>query len=126
MEKLIFIVSVIAITFLAGCTSEQAQTPTPPSSTGTEHVIEIFDTGFSPNTITIKNGDKVTFVNKDSNQHWPASDLHPSHCIYKGCNVFDSRRGLEQNENYTVTFDIAGNWKYHDHLNPGFVGTITV
>ena len=128
MNKLIFSLPLILIIFVAGCASygTKSTTTAPTVTTGTEHTVEMTATGFSPNTLTIKVGDKVTFVSKDNIQHWPASVIHPTHCEYKGCNVFDSRKGLSQGESYSIVFDLAGNWKYHNHLNPGLTGTIVV
>lgn len=128
MNTMLYAPLLIAIVFFAGCTaSPVTEQPTP---TGTEHVVEITSEGFSPNSLTIKAGDKVTFVNTDAAKHWPASAAHPTHCEYKGCNVFDSMKGLEQGESYSMVFDIAGTWRYHDHLNcctnPALFGSITV
>ncbi len=103
-------------------TAQEEQPPSLP----TAHTIEITPTGFSPNTITIKAGSMVTFTNKDTAPHWPASAIHPTHCEYKGCGVFDAKKGLAQGESYSMVFDLAGNWRYHDHLNPSMTGTIVV
>src|SRR3989344_7323379 len=35
------------------------------------HTAEITSSGFSPKDITIKAGDKVVWVNRDSEEHWP-------------------------------------------------------
>src|SRR6185436_980984 len=40
-------------------------------------VIKITDDGFSPSSITVKKGTKVTFANFTNNYAWPASDPHP-------------------------------------------------
>ena len=90
------------------------------------HEIDITSSGFSESKITINKGDTVLFVNKDSAPHWPASDLHPTHCEYKGCGVFDAKRGLMQSENYSFVFDLVGSWGFHDHLHSSWTGTITV
>jgi plastocyanin len=92
---------------------------------------EITSSGFKPNNITIKQNDTVVFINKDINEHWPASAVHPTHSVYPekgGCigSTFDACKGLKQNENFTFTFTHKGQWKYHDHLNPGLTGVINV
>ena len=95
-------------------------------------IIEIASTGFSPTTLTIKTGEKVTFVNKDSSrQHWPASAVHPTHVVYPesgGCigSKFDACKGLALNEEWSFSFNEKGTWQYHDHLNPSLFGTIVV
>ncbi|MBI1978956.1 MAG: hypothetical protein HYS62_02745 [Candidatus Aenigmarchaeota archaeon] len=130
MNRLIFTLPLIFVVFLAGCAAygpkETTETETPTAITGAEKIVEITSTGFSPNLLTINVGDKVVFVNRDNAPHWPASDVHPTHCEYKGCGVFDARRGMAQGESYPMVFDLAGNWRYHDHLNPGMTGNIIV
>lgn len=88
-----------------------------------EVIIEITSSSFTPSTVTINSGDKVTFVNKDSSQHQPASNAHPIHADYPG---FDALRGLNQNQNYSFTFTRVETWGYHDHLNPSLTGKIIV
>ncbi|MDO8511591.1 MAG: cupredoxin domain-containing protein [Nanoarchaeota archaeon] len=96
-----------------------------------EHQITITADGFSPKTITVKAGDTVTFFNEDSNQHWPASAMHPTHNVYPesgGCigSKFDACKGLEQGESFSFTFNEKGSWKYHDHLSVSSTGTVVV
>ncbi len=101
--------------------------------------IEITSAGFFPEIVTISVGDTVTFTNKDSAPHWPASDLHPTHTVYPGTGIskcfdettdkttlFDSCRGLAQGESWSFTFTQAGEWEYHDHRNANLKGTIIV
>ncbi len=93
--------------------------------------VEITSQGFSPNTLTINVGDTVTWINKDDSKHWPASAMHPTHTVYPetgGCigSKFDACKGLEKDEAFEFTFNEKGTWKYHDHLNPGLTGSITV
>ena len=109
-----------------------AELPEGSSETTTaEHQVTITAEGFSPKTITIKAGDTVTFVNEDSNQHWPASAMHPTHNVYPesgGCigSKFDACKGLEQGESFSFTFNEKGSWKYHDHLSVPSTGTVVV
>ena len=95
------------------------------------NTIEIISSGFSPKTLTISQGDAVTFVNKDTNKHWPASDPHPVHTAYPdkgGCidSMFDACHGLITEEAFTFIFNQKGTWNYHNHLNPGVKGKIVV
>ena len=79
--------------------------------------------GFAPNTINIKKGDSVTWVNEDSQYHWPASDIHPTHEIYS---EFDPKEPLAPGEAWAFSFEKVGTWSFHDHLRPGWTGTGTV
>ena len=122
----LLMLSLIGVVLLAGCSSSQSNQAASVNPTGVKHEIEITSAGFSPGHLDIGLGDTLVFVNKDTAPHWPASDVHPTHCEYKGCGVFDARRGLTQGESYSMVFDLAGNWCYHDHLNPGLTGCVTV
>ncbi len=100
--------------------------------------VEILSSGFSSKTTTIKAGDAVRFVNKDSSrQHWPASDVHPVHTVYPGSglnkcgtadasSIFDACKGLALNEEWSFTFSEKGSWSYHDHLSTSLTGTVVV
>lgn len=103
------------------------------------NVIEITSSGFTPSELTISRGDTVTFINKDAEEHWPASAVHPTHTVYPGSGItkcfdgktdkstlFDSCGGLAQEERWSFTFNEIGTWKYHDHINSGLFGTIVV
>ena len=79
--------------------------------------------GFSPTSITVKKGTKVTFTNKGSTSHWPASDPHPTHTDYP---EFDPKHEIKTGESWTFTFDKVGTWRYHDHLNSGEKGVVIV
>ncbi len=92
-------------------------------STATANTVEMISAGFNPTSLTVNLGDTVTFVNKDTAPHWPASNAHPTHTIYPG---FDALKPLSTGESYSFTFTKIGAWNYHDHLNPSLVGTIVV
>lgn len=111
-------------------------------------VIEITSEGFSPNELTVKSGESVTWTNKDSKERWPASAMHPTHTVYAGVNydeegsfagslgcksegkakdgAFDACVGLKPGENWSFTFNQKGSWNYHDHLVSGNYGKIIV
>lgn len=102
------------------------KTAVPPDNT-----IKITSSGFEPKTLSVKAGTTVTFVNEDSNEHWPASAVHPTHAAYPesgGCigSKFDACKGLAQGESFSFTFNEKGSWKYHDHLRTSSTGTIVV
>ncbi|MCP6719993.1 MAG: cupredoxin domain-containing protein [Patescibacteria group bacterium] len=90
---------------------------------GSEHVVELREDGFHPEELTIHKGDTVTFVTKNSNYFWPASNLHPTHTIYP---EFDPEEPIAPDERWGFRFKKPGEWKYHDHLAPYFTGKITV
>ena len=141
--KLIPILTLLLITIVIvnGCgqySKQQIQSPEKTqqttqqiSQTEEKNTIEITSSGFNPKTLTITAGIEVTFVNKDSKPHWPASAVHPTHEVYPesgGCvsSKFDACRGLSQEESFSFVFNQKGTWRYHDHLNPSLRGTIIV
>ena len=93
------------------------------SESPTTFTVEITSSGFSPRILEISSGDTVTWTNRDSRSHWPASAVHPTHTIYS---EFDARRGLSPGGEYSFTFERIGEWNYHDHLSPSLTGTIIV
>jgi plastocyanin len=120
-----------------GTAPKSASTSTPaPVAT---NKVEITANGFSPSAIKVKIGDTVTWTNKDSAPHWPATAAHPTHTVYPGSGIekcgtpaqsgiFDACKGLAQGESYSFKFDQKGDWKYHDHLKAvaPFFGSVTV
>lgn len=94
-----------------------------PSGQTREVAVSMIHDGFSPKNITIKRGDTVTFVNEDSQSHWPASNIHPTHSIYP---EFDPKRSLKQGESWSFVFEKEGIWRYHDHVAPSLAGTVVV
>lgn len=78
---------------------------------------------FVPDTLTIRRGDRVTFVNRDTEPRWPASNLHPTHGIYP---EFDPQESVPPGGSWSFVFDQVGEWKYHDHNIPSLRGIIRV
>jgi plastocyanin len=98
------------------------------------NTVHYTDTGFSPATLTIKKGTVVTFLNQSDREMWVATDEHPSHtgyagtsrsehCAAGGTTAFDQ---CARGNVYSFTFDKAGTWDYHDHVNAQFGGTVVV
>lgn len=80
--------------------------------------------GFTPQTIQVKKGQSVTWINTDKSPHQVASDPHPTHTNLPG---FDSQEALTLNDSFTFTFEKTGTFTYHDNLNPlKFRGTVVV
>lgn len=93
------------------------------SHSGNIYTIEMTDSGFVPNHLEILQGDTVIFKNTGKNDHWPASDLHPTHTRYPD---FDAQKPVLPGASWTFIFFRAGTWGMHDHLYPEFIGQIVV
>lgn len=81
------------------------------------------DEGFSPRLLSVKGGTAITFTNQSSHSLWVASNPHPVHTNYA---EFDERASIDKGGKYSFTFGKTGNWKYHNHLNPGMQGEVNV
>ncbi len=85
--------------------------------------IRIQATSFEPKDVTISLGDTVRFINEDAKARWPASNIHPTHEIYR---AFDPLRAIEAGQEWSFAFERKGVWRFHDHLYPNQGGVINV
>lgn len=109
------------VTETATSTTENPTEADNPASTQPKVLIQMTTKGFVPATQKVKRGDQITFVNNDTEEHWPASDVHPSH---RDCPGFDARRGLGSGEKYTFEYKYDRDCYYHDHLKPSLKGEL--
>ena len=86
-------------------------------------VIVLGNNGFSPNSITVQQGETVLFKTTRNDAFWPASNDHPTHGIYP---EFDPRRPIAANESWSFVFEKAGTWKFHNHAAPFEEGVVVV
>lgn len=78
--------------------------------------------GFAPQTIKIKSGTKVVWVNKSGAIATVDSAVHPTHLVYPPLNL----NSFEDGQSLSLVFDKPGTYQYHDHLNPSQTGTVVV
>lgn len=93
------------------------------SSKQSSLIITYTDSGFSPSSLAIKNGQTVTFKNESTGDMWVASAPHPAHTDYP---EFDAKKAYKNSESYSFTFTKVGTWKFHNHTKPSNFGSITV
>lgn len=79
--------------------------------------------GFNPAVLNIAVGGIVTFINKSDKSFRPASNPHPAHTDYS---EFDAKTEIASGQTYEFTFTKAGEWGYHNHLNPKMMGVVVV
>jgi len=77
--------------------------------------VKITKSGFSPRTVNIDFGDKITWQNDDSTNHQVVAD-----------NGSFASPIMKPKATYTFTFKTAGRYPYHDAIRPSLRGTITV
>lgn len=78
--------------------------------------------GFSPATLTVKTGTKVTWTNQGGSGATVSSDPHPIHTNYAPLNLGNFPDGGK----LSLTFEKPGTYGYHNHLNPSQTATVIV
>lgn len=146
-NAIIGLVAVLVLIFIGWniLSSRKSTTTTPPSQTTTpaskpsgqpsateggsmveesnsKTEVKITSSGFMPQSITIKKGKSVTWINDDTKDHTINSAPHPTHTTYPRLNIGAIKAGTKA----SLSFPDAGSYKYHDHLNPSLTGSITV
>jgi plastocyanin len=126
----------VAIVAIGGAaywySGKNSSTTTPTGTTSSKELTVTYtDSGFSPASVTIAKGGVVMFKNNSSAPMRVASDPHPTHTNYPdkgGCSgsTFDSCNETAPGDSWVFVFDTAGNWGYHDHLNPKHKGIVIV
>src|SRR5881398_3267244 len=78
--------------------------------------IEIKDFAFNPQTITVKAGEKITWINHDDEPHTVVS-------VEK---QFKKSTALDTDQEFTVTAGAPGTYTYFCSVHPKMTGTIVV
>ncbi|MBI3074871.1 MAG: hypothetical protein HYY92_01495 [Parcubacteria group bacterium] len=104
-----------------------------PDESANARTITYTASGFSPSSLSIARGETVRFVNEGGAAMWVASALHPTHAVYDGTTLNEHCGGggasfdqCASGSEYSFSFEKAGTWKYHNHLNVSHTGTIVV
>jgi plastocyanin len=86
------------------------------STNSKQNKIEIKDFAFNPQTITVKAGEKVTWINRDEEPHTVVS-------VEK---QFKKSTALDTDQEFTITADAPGTYTYFCSVHPKMTGTIVV
>jgi len=78
--------------------------------------LSIHNFTFTPQTLTVKAGTTVTWINKDDIPHGIASSN----------NAFKKSGALDTDDSYSFTFTTPGTYQYFCYLHPNMVGSIVV
>jgi plastocyanin len=81
-----------------------------------QNKIEIKDFAFNPQSITVKSGDKVTWINRDEEPHTVVS-------VGK---KFPKSQGLDTDQEYSIIAGTPGTYEYFCSVHPKMTGTIVV
>jgi plastocyanin len=81
-----------------------------------KNTIEIKDFSFDPQTLTVKSGEKITWINRDEEPHTVVS-------VEK---QFKKSPGLDTDQEFTITAGAPGTYTYFCSVHPKMTGTIIV
>lgn len=81
-----------------------------------KNTIEIKDFAFNPQTLTVKSGETITWVNRDEEPHTVAS-------VGK---KFQKSSALDTDQKFTITAGAPGTYEYFCSVHPKMTGTIVV
>ncbi|HLC62853.1 MAG TPA: cupredoxin family copper-binding protein [Candidatus Nanoarchaeia archaeon] len=119
MKKIILIFVILAGLFVAGCSQDKNLGETQNTiaiavNDGNTAVISGF--AFNPGEITIKAGDKITWINNDDVKHTVTSD-----------SGVELKSGLFGNgEKYEHVFNAVGEYSYYCEPHPNMKGKVIV
>jgi plastocyanin len=86
------------------------------STSSKQNTIEIKDFAFNPQTITVKSGEKVTWINRDEEPHTVVS-------VEK---QFKKSTALDTDQEFTITAGAPGTYTYFCSVHPKMTGTIVI
>lgn len=81
-----------------------------------QNKIEIKDFAFNPQTITVKSGEKITWINRDEEPHTVVS-------VEK---QFKKSSALDTDQEFTITAGAPGTYTYYCSVHPKMTGAIVV
>ena len=86
------------------------------STSSKQNRIEIKDFAFNPQTITVKSGEKVTWINRDEEPH----------TIVSVGKQFKKSTALDTDQEFTIAVGAPGTYDYFCSVHPKMTGTIVV
>jgi len=110
--------ALLSLSALASCgaTETGAQAPRAPAEeTGTEHVIDIVNFRFEPDTLTVAAGDRITWRNRDVVPHTATA----------GDKSWDSGN-VNRDEEWSMIAPAAGAFDYFCAYHPSMKGRISI
>jgi plastocyanin len=81
-----------------------------------KNAIEIKDFAFNPQTLKVKSGEKITWINRDEEPHTVVS-------VGK---KFQKSSALDTDQEFTITAGAPGTYEYFCSVHPKMTGTIVV
>ena len=116
MNRLISKITIAALLSGFSLSALAGETKDTGSSGVGENKIEIKDFAFNPQTITVKSGEKITWINRDEEPHTVVS-------VGK---QFKKSSALDTDQTYTIVAGAPGSYSYFCSVHPKMTGTIVV
>ena len=110
----------------AATTTKEESSTTSSAEVSEENIITYNDSGFGPQSLTLKSGESLTWVNNSSRNVQVGSALHPTPTVNQEITGNDFVIELAPGESTKVQLAKTGEWGYHDHLRPSMTGKIIV
>ena len=113
-KKALLLFSLIALNFCLAAWGDQ--TPNGAAAGDAKNKIEIKDFAFNPQILTVKSGEKITWINHDEEPHTVTS-------VGK---KFQKSSALDTDQEFTITAGAPGTYEYFCSVHPKMTGTIVV
>jgi len=113
-KKAVLLTVLIVLNFCLAAWGDDAATTA--TSGDQKNTIEIKDFMFSPQTLTVKAGDKIIWINHDDEPHTVVS-------VGK---KFQKSSALDTDQVFTITAGAPGTYEYFCSVHPKMTGTIVV
>ena len=114
-NKTVRILFAISFLFLTHLTLGQAEKEGAGDGTKKNQIV-IKDFHFTPQTLTVKSGEKITWINRDEEPHLVVS-------VEK---QFKKSPPLDTDQEFTITASAPGTYTYFCSIHPKMTGTILV
>lgn len=133
LAAIVVVIAVVAGGVVLAISGKRSQTPpvTQPQQQNTgqqtkppiqEAIVTVTKDGFSPATLTLKVGARITWMNKSGGVATVHSAVHPTHQVFPPLNLGEFGDG----SSVQLVFDKEGSYSYHNHLNPEQTGVVVV
>ena len=106
----------------SGNMPEQAQNSSGQISPAENVNVTVTDTGFNPQTITVKTGQQVVWTNKSGKSATVNSETYPTNLLWPFLNLGQ----FDDGSSVSVIFDKKGKYLYYNYLVPDQKGTVVV
>jgi plastocyanin len=113
-QKAVLLTVLVILNFCLAAWADDATNAA--GGSGKNNTIEIKDFAFNPKTITVKSGEKITWINRDEEPHTVVS-------VEK---QFKKSQALDTDDKFTITAGAPGTYTYFCSVHPKMTGTIVI